>query len=312
MPDKLFKYRAFNVLTLRLITDAEVYYSAPKAFNDPLDCDPTIEVDVSRDDMEKLYFHILMSQFGKVKARKAVHELRYFATEESDWENTLQKLLAEHIKNQIDAELGSVGVLSMSATWSSALMWSHYADEHKGICIEYDTRGQPHDRLKAVSYNAARAIAVSDIIKWKIKGDDQAEKRVCDTYFYAKSREWRYEKEWRDIADKPGVDETPFLLSAIHFGLRCDSAVITSIVKLLNRDQDVKLWGIRPKQDSFDLRRERIQRDEIEAHGVRAPSFLLFQDIIWGDDEAESDLLAGEAYADLGADDDLGVDASER
>lgn len=43
-------------------------------------------------------------------------------------------------KRGLDSELGNEGVLTLSATWKSGLMWSHYADEHRGICIEYDTR----------------------------------------------------------------------------------------------------------------------------------------------------------------------------
>jgi len=44
IPPKLYKYRRFDVFCLRLLTQAEVSYSDPRTFNDPLDCDPTIEV----------------------------------------------------------------------------------------------------------------------------------------------------------------------------------------------------------------------------------------------------------------------------
>ena len=42
-PSRLYKYQTFNVNLLRLITDAEAYYSDPRQFNDPLDCNPTIK-----------------------------------------------------------------------------------------------------------------------------------------------------------------------------------------------------------------------------------------------------------------------------
>ena len=48
IPKKLFKYRAFNVDTLRLFSFWEVYYADPAKFNDPLDCCPTIQIDVDR------------------------------------------------------------------------------------------------------------------------------------------------------------------------------------------------------------------------------------------------------------------------
>lgn len=301
LPDKLYKYRSFSVRTLRWITDAEVFYSPPREFNDPLDCDPTIDIDVNRSAMERLFYTMLCEKDTEAKAKSKIARLRYNATEIGDWakpgeaQEYLKRMLAAGIKEELDRELGSVGVLSLSATWASAAMWSHYADEHRGVCIEYDTRDQNHPRLDSVSYTAPRAITTSDLIEWKIRGSGTARKIVCDTYFYAKSNEWKYEREWRDIGDTPGVASTPFRMTAILFGLRCDNAVITSMVKLLNENQDIKLWKIQPREESFKLRRVLIDRDEIEAHGIREPSFLMFNDIVWSDIE-------------LGGDDDLGVE----
>ena len=59
IPRKLYKYRAFNVFSLRSLTEAELHYADPTQFNDPLDCDPTIEVDISRTQLERLYYYIL-------------------------------------------------------------------------------------------------------------------------------------------------------------------------------------------------------------------------------------------------------------
>lgn len=58
-PRKLYKYRAFNVFCLRLLTHAEVSFSDPRTFNDPLDCDPTIEIDINRSELEYLYYAFL-------------------------------------------------------------------------------------------------------------------------------------------------------------------------------------------------------------------------------------------------------------
>jgi hypothetical protein len=34
----------------------------------------------------------------------------------------------------------SQGLLCFGADWSSSVMWSHYADKHKGICLGFDVR----------------------------------------------------------------------------------------------------------------------------------------------------------------------------
>lgn len=294
MPNKLYKYRRFDVRTLRSLTEAEVHYASPRTFNDPMDCDPTIEVDVNRETLEKLYYRMLLRRLNKDEAAQEIGHLRYMSTEYGDFrtnkdvEAHLVRVLASRVKDELDDEFGKTGVLSLSATWSSALMWSHYADEHRGICIEYDTTDQEHPRLGAVNYRAPRAISTKDLIRWKVRDDEAARARVLETYFHAKSGEWRYEKEWRDLSDVSGVTEVPFRTTAIHFGLRCDPSVVTSLVRLLNDQPQIKLWGIRPKEDTFKLRRSLIDRDEIEASGIREPGFLIFKDIVWDEDDADT------------------------
>lgn len=210
----------------------------------------------------------------------------------------LKSMLARDIKRELDRELGDEGVLSLSAKWQSGLMWSHYADEHRGICIEYDTRDQEHPRLLPVNYKAPRAVKTSDLLRWKLHEDEAAKHRVLQTYFYTKSYEWSYEREWRDVSDNSGVTSLPFRITAILFGLRCDTSIITSVVKLLNDHQEIKLWQVLPKEDSFSLRRRNVDRDEIDAIGVRDPAFLMFKDLVWD-----------EQIVDLGDDQDYGAPA---
>ncbi|MFK3891853.1 DUF2971 domain-containing protein [Sphingomonas sp. NPDC079357] len=227
----------------------------------------------------------------------------------SQAEQTLKQMIADRIKDEIAHEFRETGVLSLSATWSSVLMWSHYADEHRGICMEYDTSAVLHQHLIPVSYNASRAISTNDVVRWKFKNDFSAERRVRETYFYAKSNEWRYEKEWRDL-DSVGSTEAPYELTAIYFGLRCDPAVRMALVKLLINHQDIKLYQIGPQGDTFKLRRRPVERDEIEQSSIRDPGFLYFTDIILDDEDESGDLMSIslDDEVDLGGDDDLGVE----
>jgi hypothetical protein len=308
IPKKLYKYRPFDVRVLRAITEAEIYYARPKQFNDPLDCDPSIEVDSSRRRLEALVYQIIAKQ-NITKAQVAIDQYRYLATEDdgdwriqdSDAENYLKRQLAGRLKSELDQEFGDLGVLSLSEVWASALMWSHYGDEHRGLCIEYDTTDQLHPNLKQVSYKAPRAVKTSDMLRWKLKNDYAAKNRIRDTYFYAKSPEWKYEKEWRVVYAHQGVIELPFRVSAIIFGLRCDPAVIMTVGKLLSHRRDIKLWQIESRDDTFALKRRLLDRDELESRDIREPGFLAFNDIILEDydedDEEEFELVDDEDNA---------------
>jgi hypothetical protein len=255
LPQKLYKYRPFNTNSLRLLTEAEIYYSDPKDFNDPLDCKPTINVDVDRAPLEHLCYKMLQNTGAtKAEAVKVINNLRYMSTEYGDFQTDAEverylkeQLLAVEIKRLVDAEMKRKGVFCLSETWRSPLMWSHYADEHRGICLEYDTTQIPHPAIAAVDYRSPRSVKASDLIQWKIRASSEAELRVHNTYFFAKSPEWQYEKEWRDISQSIGVADTRFPRTSVYFGLRCDPAVITSIVKLFSGDGRISFFVICPR-----------------------------------------------------------------
>lgn len=202
MPRRLYKYRPFNVFCLRLLTHAEVSYSNPRTSNDPLDCDPTIEVDINRNALERLCYTFLRQTQTEDQATSEIYNYRYISSEYGDFrteshvEDYLKRMLAQRIKDELDRELWSKGVLSLSERWDSVLMWSHYADNHRGMCIEFDTTELPHPNLRAVEYRAPRRVRASDLFKWKRRQSADAEQRIRDTYFFAKAGPWRYEKEW--------------------------------------------------------------------------------------------------------------------
>lgn len=290
-PRKLFKYRRFDVFCLRLLTHAEVSYSDPRTFNDPLDCAPTIEVDVRREDLERLCYCLLLRTHPKDRARAEIHNYRYLSSEHGDFrtdpsvEEYLKLMLAQRVNQEIGQELGSRGVLCLSERWDSILMWSHYADNHRGICIEFDTSELSHPDLKPVDYRAPRRLKASDLCEWKLRQSEDAERRVHHTYFLAKAAAWRYEREWREIGEASGIRESAFRVTAIHFGLRCDAAVIQSVVKLL-ADDDVALYDMYPRADTFRLKRRLVDREEIASYGLRVPAAIEFKDVFLDDEVA--------------------------
>lgn len=84
LPGRQYKYRAFNVNTLRLLSEAEVYYANPVSFNDPLDCSPTIQIDTDRASLEKLCYKMLVAAYGKELALREMQNHRYMSTEYGD------------------------------------------------------------------------------------------------------------------------------------------------------------------------------------------------------------------------------------
>lgn len=69
---------------------------------------------------------------------------------------------------------------------------------------------------------------------------------------------------------------------------------------LRNDHSRIKLWQIRPKEDSFKLRRSLVNQREIEAIGVRESPFLMFKDIVWPDTD-EMVEVNEDSFDDVGA-----------
>ena len=125
----------------------------------------------------------------------------------------------------------SSGVLSLAEQWNSPLMWSHYADEHNGICIEYNITSSVCGAPKKVNYEGGRGILISHLINWFFNNSESAKTEIEYKYFYTKANQWQYEKEWRYIHESQGRQPPPFQITGIYFGMRCERSVVSSIVE---------------------------------------------------------------------------------
>jgi hypothetical protein len=124
------------------------------------------------------------------------------------------------------------GVLTLARRPDTILLWSHYADDHKGICIELDTARHPDllPNLHPVGYAlespviskgfANLLIALKDADKPALDkavllsiADPDVEGRWSDldirSWFLTKARPWAYEREWRSIKEGSGTLPIP-------------------------------------------------------------------------------------------------------
>lgn len=297
LPPKLYKYRPFDLDTLHILSDAESYYAKSKSFNDPLDCDGTLKGDTDVASMEKLYSEMIPvreAENRNEKVKKAIAALRYsaiYSEDNNDNDAKLEKryaqLLRKEIEKLFDAEMNSWGVLCLSEDWNCSLMWSHYADKHRGLCIEYDTKTNNCPGIKPVDYRVWRGINIAELMQWKLEKSSEAEKKVLEKYFFTKSESWFYEKEWRYIEKSNGVKDAPFRISGVYFGLNCDVAVRKLVVMLFaTATWPVAFYDLYALEDG-SLDRAEIDPDEVKICSVKGPSFLEFKDITV--DETEDD-----------------------
>jgi hypothetical protein len=87
-----------------------------------------------------------------------------------------------------DSQNSKIGLLCFSQNWTNPILWSHYADKHKGICLGFDLR---REQIQKIYYVKERSRMVGTSITTDI------ENLLLRTKFEG----WEYEQEIRRVVD---------------------------------------------------------------------------------------------------------------
>ena len=95
------------------------------------------------------------------------------------------------------------GALCFSKHWSNPVLWSHYADKHKGCCLGFEI---PDDIAMQMSYEAKR---LKMDIEERLKSGETIGSDLSSKLLTTKFEDWKYEEEIR-VAIKPEefIDES--------------------------------------------------------------------------------------------------------
>lgn len=191
LPARLYKYRSLSPQTFEfaaaLVARREVYFARPAELNDPYDCRPFNTLEASP--AQRRAFVKWMVD-GREKDRRRAERRRLVASLSSGLERRIAEIGFEAVAQEaFDANMRDTGILSLSEEPASNLMWSHYADAHRGICVEFDTKVIQHLGLMKVGYSPLRP-------RVNIIEDPTT---LTEMTFLRKSPDWAYEKEWRAV-----------------------------------------------------------------------------------------------------------------
>ncbi|MFQ1977485.1 DUF2971 domain-containing protein [Aeromonas veronii] len=126
-----------------------------------------------------------------------------------------KEIINTFIVNKIHSLISKYGVVSLSETPINLLMWAHYADEHKGICIGFkpdlfdslDNKRRSIYKIESylpqkVNYDSIRPQNIDDEAESSKEIQEQARKQLL-----TKSNDWMYEKEHRCIIPLNWADQ---------------------------------------------------------------------------------------------------------
>lgn len=127
----LYKYRsladASKEYTLDIFRKCELFFSAPSSFNDPFDCK----------------FSPIMASVEKLVSEIVRRQTLVYEPENVERTILGDSVIYANFVKVVDRVMNRHGICCFSRKNEEILMWSHYADCHKGICLEFDVSKDP-------------------------------------------------------------------------------------------------------------------------------------------------------------------------
>lgn len=191
------------------------YFSSPNGFNDPFDSWCKIIADGTDDEFLKLF-----EKHGSQNGHKMLEQYR------SANYITKNKLLKETLRISLE----TVGVFCLTELNDNLLMYSHYADSHKGMCLQFTFDEEHSKKLRKVVYSHDSTLVKINVFK----------REYTEHVIMNKSNIWEYEREWRFIhLFKKGTTDRffsfpPGFLTGIIFGCKTpskDEEMLRSVMK---------------------------------------------------------------------------------
>jgi hypothetical protein len=200
-----------------------LYWQSPVLFNDPFDCYPVLYFGESKKDtaaFNKRAVKIFGSGKSRIERRKDLKNLAAYPVTEME-----QKLQEGWIKS-----LSESSIACFSEVEDDPLMWAHYADSHKGVCLVFEEIAGPQTNWFAlpVTYQKSRP----RLNLTSFNNPEMAMQAIC-----LKSDHWSYEREKRMVewGKAPGYRNFPASqLKGIILGARIggdDEAFVLELLK---------------------------------------------------------------------------------
>jgi hypothetical protein len=172
--------------------------------------------------------------------------------------------LSFRLQRIIEQILDRLRVFSMTEDGPlNKLMWAHYANSSKGICIQYDLSTIDYKKIKEIhkiQYLEKPINYTQNFINELNKRMPLTNNRWFIECKKQKPIEWSYEKEWRIIAIKPehrkdDISVEALKIDCIYAGTGFDKNSQIEIVQFSNivKQKNIEVIPIKLRQNTYTL-----------------------------------------------------------
>jgi len=179
------------------------------------------------------------------------------APEKAKETDSVMKTLRNGEMKVSDKMLNLFRIGCLATDFKNRLMWSHYANSHKGFCIEYDFSGTDSFTMEhlpmPIFYSTERPL-----IPWKAAIENTPE-NVAETSkqimvgLLTKDKAWEYENEWRILilgTSEPLIQMPP--ISCIYLGANINIQNKGRILKIA-REKDIPVKQMTVDRGAYKL-----------------------------------------------------------
>jgi len=283
-----FKYTTFDT-AMRVIETLGFRWSSPEKFNDPFDHQSGFSLSIDPEEFsEILVGSILRIIFADEEPvfksptffSALVWRLRQFRDRmnRSEIESELREVSAQvsgnlhdhilQLNKAIQGHYCHSRVFCVSERRDNVVMWSHYAESHRGVVFKLRCIDEIDNTLLAarkVEYvtRFIDFVSPAEYVR-HLTGEEPVDlSRLCWNLPFIKHADWAYEQEWRvywALIDEPAGDgysicsENPLVFDEIYLGCRMGDEEKMSLVSLVKQKlPHVRIFNAEMSRTEFAL-----------------------------------------------------------
>ena len=214
-----------------IIVESTLWLSSSDAFNDPFDTKAKVIINSSPDKLRGKIKQLLKTHKPELGGIRRNQEINRIMANQSE--------LLKNINNSTEKSFKKIGTCCFTTNPRNLLMWSHYANQHKGIVLQFEVAKDISAFLKTVSVDYVKDYP---IINWV----NETEKEIRKG-FLNKFEDWEYENEWRIVhvfGANTYIDFKPEALTGVVFGCKSDISVKEAVKQLLTTRSQKKMPAV--------------------------------------------------------------------
>ena len=289
----LYRYRNFSEKNIDALVNDRLYFSIPEYFNDPYD-------NLVYADVEKIVMNVAthigygmkdylerLNKKDPILAGPAT--AFWYGNKREEFLQGFFEYIVESIEDIKRKVRKNVKIICFSKIHDSMLMWSHYADNHKGFMLVYaledimnalrydetETETARKTRLEPVEYVENKLDLTEEIDAYTrsrrpnagdvIPPDGDIPQPKLRKMITQKAKDWSYENEWRLIPRTIDLEhESPLCYiecvpTAIVLGAKCEKENREKILNIArNKNLPVLEMVLSERSPKFKLDVEEI------------------------------------------------------